>query len=235
MIKEKRMHKVEWKGKRICLEAVVFDMDGLMFDSERVVMYSWDVAGEKLGYGPLGENIYQTLGMGASLREAYFKKTYGADFPYEQFQEVYRQAYYEYADSKGVPMKPGLKELLELLKKLEIPTAMATSTASEDALRRLRQDDLEPYFQEIITGDMVTETKPSPEIYNKACSALGVTPGAAIALEDACNGILSAHRAGMNPILIPDLQKEFGTVESYLYARMESLLEVADWLQKSCF
>lgn len=224
--------RVEWDGKQFCLEAVVFDMDGLMFDSERVVMHSWNVAGEKLGYGPLGENIYNTLGMGSGLREQYFKKTYGEAFPYQKFQEMYREAYYEYADIHGVPMKPGLIELLELLKELEIPAAMATSTGAHDARRRLQQDDLEPYFQVIVTGDMVTETKPSPEIYQKACRALNVLPEHAAALEDACNGILSAHRAGMHPILIPDLQKDFSAVEGCVFARMDSLLETVSWLKK---
>lgn len=226
------MRKVEKNGKTICLEAVVFDMDGLMFDSERVVMYSWDVAGEKLGYGPMGHNIYNTLGMGAELREQYFRKSYGENFPYEQFKNVYRDAYYDYADTHGVPVKPGLLELLKLLKELEIPAAMATSTGAWDALKRLRQDDLEPYFQVIITGDMVSETKPSPEIYEKTCKALGVDPDHAIALEDACNGIISAHRAGMHPIMIPDLQKDSSSVDKYLYAKMESLTEVAAWLRE---
>lgn len=226
------MLNVEKNGKRICLEAVIFDMDGLMFDSEKVVMYSWNVAGEKLGYGPLGHNIYNTLGMGSELRERYFMSTYGENFPYERFKEVYRDAYYEYADTKGVPMKAGLVELLELLRKLKIPAAMATSTGAWDALKRLRQDHLEGYFQAIITGDMVKETKPSPEIYEKACRALKVKPDHAIALEDACNGILSAYRAGMHPIMIPDLQKDVSSVEEYLYARMESLNEVTDWLRE---
>lgn len=227
------MLNVEKNGKRICLEAVIFDMDGLMFDSEKVVMYSWDVAGEKLGYGPLGYNIYNTLGMGSELRERYFMSTYGENFPYERFKEVYRDAYYQYADTKGVPMKEGLVELLELLRELKIPAAMATSTGAWDALKRLRQDNLESYFQAIITGDMVTETKPSPEIYEKACRDLEVKPSHAIALEDACNGILSAHRAGMHPIMIPDLQKDVSSVEQYLYARMESLSEVAGWLKEA--
>lgn len=226
------MLHVEKNGRKICLEAVIFDMDGLMFDSERVVMHSWDVAGEKLGYGPLGHNIYHTLGMGAALREQYFRNTYGETFPYEQFREIYREAYYAYADQYGVPVKEGLLELLQLLKELKISAAMATSTASWDALKRLRKERLEEYFQAIITGDMVTETKPSPEIYEKACKALEVEPTHAIALEDAWNGILSAHRAGMHPIMIPDMQKDSGPVEQYLLAKMDSLCEVADWLRK---
>lgn len=226
------MLQVEKNGKKLLLEAVIFDMDGLMFDSERVVMHSWDVAGEKLGYGPLGHNIYHTLGMGAELRERYFRSTYGETFPYEKFRQVYRDAFYEYADTHGVPVKEGLVELLELLKELKISAAMATSTKAEDAMKRLQKEQLETYFQVIITGDMVKETKPSPEIYQKACAALEVDPKRTIALEDAWNGILSAYHAGVYPIMIPDIQKDSAPVDEYLYAKMESLQEVADWLRK---
>lgn len=227
------MLQVEFNGKRIDLEAVVFDMDGLMFDSERVVMYSWNAAGEQLGYDGLGENIYHTLGMGAALREQYFMKKYGPAFPYEQFKTLYRDAFYDYADRNGIPVKPGLRELLRLLKESGLPAAMATSTSAPDVKRRLEREGLEPYFQVIITGDMVKKTKPSPEIYQKACQELKVNPTHAIALEDACNGIISAHDAGMYPVMIPDLQKDISSVEPLLFAKMESLHEVADWLRES--
>ncbi|MDO5345876.1 MAG: HAD family phosphatase [Lachnospiraceae bacterium] len=228
------MIRIAWKGRPALLEAVVFDMDGLMFDSERVVMYSWDVAGKQLGYGPLGRNIYHTLGMGAKSRERYFRKTYGEEFPYEAFQKCYREAFYAYADTKGIPVKPGLRELLDFLKEQGIPAAMATSTGGQDVRKRLGREGLESYFQVIITGDMVKETKPSPEIYEKACRALQIEAAHAIALEDACNGIRSAYDAGMLPILVPDLQTDFSQVEELLYGKMASLLEVRKWLAQCC-
>lgn len=227
------MLQVTWNGRPACVEAVVFDMDGLMFDSERVVMLSWDQAGKKLGYEEFGQNIYHTLGMGAVSRERYFRKTYGDAFPYGQFQRLYREAFYDYADTKGIPVKPGLRELLEFLREAGIPAAMATSTSGPDVKKRLERENLEPYFQAIISGDMVKETKPSPEIYEKACRALGVDPARAIALEDACNGIRSAHGAGMLPILIPDLQKDSSEVDGLLYGKMDSLLQVRDWLAEN--
>lgn len=227
------MIQIEKEGRPVILEAVVFDMDGLMFDSERVVMYSWDVAGEQLGYGPLGHNIYNTLGMGAVSRERYFKNTYGEDFPHDRFRDLYRAAFYEYADTKGIPVKPGLRELLEVLRELELPVAMATSTGSEDVMRRLKREHLETCFQAVITGDMVTETKPAPEIYLKACRALGADPARAMALEDAWNGIKAAHSAGMMPVMIPDLQKDSSPVDELLFAKMDSLTDVADWLKRA--
>ena len=72
------------------IHGVVFDMDGLMFDSERIVKYSWDVAGERMGYGKLGDNIFYTLGFNVDKRKRHFQDTYGEDFPFEQFREEYR-------------------------------------------------------------------------------------------------------------------------------------------------
>ena len=97
------------------IQAVVFDMDGLMFDSERYVQKSWDIAGERLGYGPLGHNIVNTLGTNLTNRKKYFLEHYGNDFPFDKFLDGYRDAYYELVED-GVPAKKGLHEILKVLK-----------------------------------------------------------------------------------------------------------------------
>lgn len=229
------MLQAEWKGKKALVEAVVFDMDGLMYDSERVVMRSWDEAGAQMGYGKLGDNIYYTLGMGAGERKAYFMAKYGAAFPYQTFQTLYREAFYRISDTEGIPLKPGLRELLCFLREKAIPVAMATSTGGSDVKRRMERDALESFFQVIVTGDMVKKTKPSPEIYEKACRMLGSTPSRSIALEDACNGIRSASGAGLLPVMIPDLQKDSREVDDLLYAKMDSLTEVREWMERSSY
>lgn len=211
-------------------KGVVFDMDGLIFDSERIVQYSWDVAGECLGFGKLGDNIYNTLGLNRNSRERYFKGKYGEDFPFEKFQEEYRKAFYEYVGDAGLPAKPGLHELLEVLKERDIKMAVATSSSHNHAIASIKREGIYPYFHTIITGNMVTEAKPSPEIYQKACAGLQILPKECLALEDAYNGIRSAHAAGMMTIMVPDLLKDTSFVEEILDGKMDSLLDVAHWI-----
>ncbi len=215
-----------------CLRAVVFDMDGLMFDSERYVQKSWDIAGEILGYGPLGHNIVNTLGTNRKNREIYFKKHYGQDFPFEKFLDTYRNAYWEMSKGNGVPAKEGLHELLEVLKKYHIKMGVATSSSGEHAFGNLKREGIEDYFQAVITGNMVEHGKPEPDIYIEACRQLHIRPEQAIALEDAVNGIKAAHQAGMMPVMIPDIVRNTSMIDGILFAVYDSLLDLAEELDE---
>lgn len=211
-------------------KAVVFDMDGLMFDSERIIQMAWNEAGQKMGYGRLGdENSKNTMGYNNDRRRQYFLETYGAAFPYEEFRDCYRTEFAAYVKTHGLPAKKGLHELLEILKKRGIAMAIATSGGREYALENVRREGIEPYFQCIITGDMVMKAKPDPEIYQKACAALGVEPGDAMALEDSYYGIRAAAAAGMMAVMIPDLLPDISPVETLLAGWTDSLQDVAGW------
>lgn len=214
-------------------EAVVFDMDGIMFDSERIVQYSFNKAGEEMGYGLLGdENICFTLGMNRAGRKAYFKEKYGQDFPYDAFQKRYSGIYKEYVERNGLPVKPGLYEILEVLEKQGIPAAVATSSSRENALENLRRAGILEKFQAVITGDMVRAAKPDPEIYQKACESLNIEPGKAMALEDAPKGIMAAKRAGMYAVFIPDILEDMEKFPVLPDRKEESLLTAASWLSR---
>ena len=196
------------------IQAVVFDMDGLMFDSERYVQKSWDIAGERLGYGPLGHNIVNTLGTNLTNRKKYFLEHYGNDFPFDKFLDGYRDAYYELVED-GVPAKNGV----------------ATSSSEEHAVSNLKREGIFDYFDSVITGNMIEHGKPEPDIYIEACRRLKVDPSKAIALEDAINGIRSAYGAGMNPVMIPDIVQDTSKVDDILFGKCESLLEFAEILK----
>ena len=216
------------------IDAVIFDMDGLMIDTERIVQNSWNIVGKRMGYADLGEDIYHTMGLNVVRREEYFMDKYGKEFPFEEFLKDYRKEYYKYVNENGIDAKPGLYELLENLKQLRIPMAVATSTSRESAMKTLEAKNVTSYFEGFICGDMVTEAKPSPEIYLKACEVIGVHPKNAIALEDSFNGIKAAYAAGMMPVMVPDLIKDTSEVDDLLFAKKADLNEVAEWIKGNC-
>lgn len=213
------------------VEAVVFDMDGLIFDSERVVQRSWNDAGEILGYGRIGEHIYNTLGFNVKRREQYFKSVYGADFKMEEFNQITRERFHEIVGQEGLGVKPGVRELLEYLKSRGIKTAVATSSRKEYSTRILTEAGLMRYFDGAVFGDMVENAKPDPEIYLKACDAIGAKPENSVALEDAPAGIRAAHAAGMTPLMIPDLVEPDEEIKKLYFRKFNSLLEVLEFLR----
>lgn len=219
--------------KKMVIKAVIFDMDGLMIDSESVVRKAWKNVGQSMGYQELDKEIYNCMGMSAEKEEEYFKKRFGADFPYREFSAAYKKEYHQYEAAYGISAKSGLHEILETIRELKIPMAVASSSPNPVVLKHLEKHNAISYFQVIISGDMIKETKPSPEIYLKACEALHVKPGAAVALEDSLNGIKSAYAAGMLPVMIPDLTKDTKEVDGMLAAKLNNLSEAAEWI-KNC-
>lgn len=202
-------------------------MDGLMFDSERYIQTAWNQAGTMLGYGTLGDHIEKTLGFNGTKRREFFLDLCGQDFPYDEFLELYRSLYFDRVRKEGIPAKEGLHETLEVLKKLGIRMGVATSSSRENTLKNLEREQISGYFQTVITGDMIQHGKPEPDIYLEACRKLGAEPQDAIALEDAINGIKAAARAGMMPVMIPDLIKDTTEVDDILFGRYDSLAEFA--------
>ena len=213
-------------------QAVVFDMDGLMVDTERVIKYTWDVTGERMGYKNFGDNILHTLGKNRDQRNEYFLRTYGENFPLQDFLDGYHQVYAQYEKEHGIPKKKGLMELLKTLRKMEIPMGVATSTHGEHAVPELQRQGVLSYFQAVVTGDQVTKGKPDPEIYLAACESIVVEPGNCMALEDSPAGIRSASRAGMVPVMVPDLVEPTEEIRKMAYAVCKDLWEVRGLLEK---
>ena len=214
------------------IDAVVFDMDGLIFDSERIVQRSWNYAGEKLGYGRIGEHIYNTLGFNVVRREQYFKGVFGEDFPMLKFNELTRETFYEIVNREGLAVKTGVRELLEYLKEHRIKIAVATSSRKVHSISSLKQAGLWHYFDGGVFGDMVANAKPDPEIYLKACEQIQADPKACIALEDSPAGIRSSHAAGMMPIMVPDLAEPDEEIQKLYFRKYDSLLDVLDFIKQ---
>lgn len=211
--------------------AVVFDMDGVLFDTERISYECWEEAETVMGLGDLSEGTRGCVGLNWNDTEMLMHNLYGKDFPFEEFMETVHVLMKRHFSEEGIPLKKGVKEILEYLKENGYIIGLASSTGKESVMHHLEETGLTGYFQTIITGDMVEHSKPKPDIYLKACEELGVAPINAIAIEDSPNGIRSAYRAGMKPVMVPDLIEPTVEIEAMLYGKFHSLLDVLDYMK----
>lgn len=189
---------------------VIFDMDGVIFDSERSLLNCWidtarhyglDVAYVRDTYlRCVGTNSNQTTEI---YRNA-FLELLGEEKLWRVWDESYALYQNRYPDG-ALPLKPGVRELLEYLKAHGIPAGIASSSRKQTVERRIRAAGLSGFFVGCIGGDAVSISKPNPEIYLLACDAFGFAPGDTFAIEDSYNGIRAADAAGMRPIMVPDL------------------------------
>lgn len=211
-------------------KAVVFDMDGVLFDTEIICLQAWKMVGEEYHIEDIERTAIGCIGLNLTDTKAFFQKKYGADIDFEFYKAECSKHISEIIDREGLPLKPGVKEILAFLKQKSCRIALASSTAKSGVLKHINRAGISEFFEVVVGGDMVEHSKPRPDIYLMACSKLGVEPCEAIAIEDSPNGLRSAHAAGMMPIMVPDLIAPTAEIEKLLYARCDSLLEARDFL-----
>ena len=210
-------------------KAVVFDMDGVIFDSERLVLQCWTELAEKHGIPDIETVYYKCIGTNRAQTREIFLDFYGETFAYEAFREEASVLFHSRYDNGRMPMKPGVVELLEFLKEQGYAVGLASSTRSEVVRQEIGDAGLLPYFESLTCGDMVTVSKPNPEIFLKACEALGVLPEEAIAIEDSYNGIRAAYRAGMLPVMVPDMVAPDAEMKELAGWIGKDLIQVREW------
>lgn len=214
------------------INAIVFDMDGVIFDSERLVIDCWKPIAEKYHIPNIEEACYECMGINAKLTEEKMLARYGQDFPYQAYKKEMSALFYERAKDGKLPQLPGVKELLTFLRENGFQIALASSTRREVVERELSEGGLIHFFDSIVCGDMVTKSKPDPEIFLLACKELGVEPENAYAVEDSYNGIRSAHAAGMKAIMVPDLAPATEEMRKLSFKIVTSLFEVLAFLKE---
>lgn len=193
--------------------AVVFDMDGLLFDSERLYAETILTAAREVGC-PMSHDVFlQLVGRSRDTNHRFLIEHYGADYPLEALIAAWGRHFQALAAS-DLRLKPGALALLDLLDELGLPRAIATSSTHAAVRRNLERHRLVDRFHRVVAhGDYATG-KPSPDPFLAAAERLGVAPASCLALEDSHNGVRSASAAGMMTIMVPDLIPPTDTIQA---------------------
>lgn len=213
------------------MKAVVFDMDGVLFDTEKLCRASWTALAKEQGIEDMEEVFMQCVGRNANDTKALVLHHYGPDFPYDTFRQRSSEWFWKQIEKSGVPVKPGVWELLSYLKKAGYNIGLASSSRRESVISNLTDAGIAEYFSVIVTGDMVEHSKPRPDIYLLACEKMQVSPEEAYAIEDSPNGIRAAYAAGMKPVMVPDLIAPDEEMRTLSFGIFKNLLEVRDFLR----
>lgn len=211
-------------------DAVIFDMDGVIFDSERLVLECWERIAAQYHFAGIREVFISCIGTNKVKTKEIVLDYYGEDFPYDEFSKEASLLFHQATDRDGLPVKKGVRELLDHLLGARVPVGVASSTRLEAVTQELKQAGLYEYFHTVVGGDQLKHSKPEPDIYLMACEKMGVTPECTYAIEDSYNGIRSAFRAGMKPIMVPDMLPATEEMRKKSVIILEDLLQVKEWL-----
>ena len=214
------------------IRAVIFDMDGLLLDTEKLLVKFWVQAANEAGFPMTRENALAIRSLHRKFAIPYLQSLFGEEFDYVKIRSRRMELMKEYLSDHSLELKDGAKELLCFLRENKIMPAVATATDYERTQDYLRRVGIFEYFDKIVCATMVEQGKPRPDIYIFAANQLGLEPSECIALEDSPNGVRSAADAGCKTIMVPDLTEPDDELSGLIYARADSLREVIDIIKR---
>ncbi len=215
------------------LKGAIFDMDGLMIDTEKLYLKFWIQSAKDFGYDMKPEHVYAIRSMARKYSIPTLKGFLGEGCPTEEIRAHRTELMAEYINEHGLEVKKGLFELLYYLKGREIKMAVATATPRSRTTEYLEKIGAAKFFSAVICGDMVETGKPAPDIYLTAARELGLPPEECAAFEDSPNGIKAAHAAGCHAIMIPDMTQPDDEIKPLLSAVYENLGLAVDYFERS--
>ena len=214
------------------VDAVIFDLDGTLTDTEKFYQKAWPMALEHFGYKVEPWMPLELRSLGRPFAPRKFESWFGRDFDYEKVRSYRKEIVKDMMKKDGIPLKPGAKEILTWLRENGILVSLATANDQKRTAEYLKKIGLYDMFDKIICADMVHYGKPAPDIYRYACEGLGLEPQRTFAVEDSPNGIRSAYGAGCKVVMVPDLTEPDEELKKMLIARVDSLIDIKRFFEE---
>ena len=215
------------------IEAVIFDMDGVIFDTERVYLEDWIKVFKQYGYDMKKEIYVSVMGTGRKNVKRVFIKEFGEELPIEEMYIIKDKLLVEAIENNKIPLKLGAIELLDFLRDNGCKIALATSAKRDRMEKQLNGANIKEKFDTLVCGDDVERAKPNPDIFLKTANKLGVSPENCIVVEDSCAGIEAAHNAKMMGLHVEDLKEADETIKKYCYKNFKDLIEIKEFIRKN--
>lgn len=217
------------------VSGIIFDMDGVLIDSERQSNEGWLWAAEQLGVDMPMWLIDSFKGAPAELCCKFFDDYYKGVIDYWEAKELRTQHVYKIRETEGIPVKKGVKDIFEYIRNNGLKCAVATSTRRESAEKTLHKIEVWDYLDAVVYGDEVEHGKPEPDIFLRAAKAIGISPSEAVVVEDSINGIMAGYAAGMRVVHIPDtiaIDDDIRKLTYMVCADLNGLIDVVESINK---
>ena len=202
--------------------AAIFDMDGLMLETERPMIPLWAEAGKLFNRNITPELVIATIGLNSYDTKDLCMRELGPDFPYAEFRKELHRLF-DAQFENGITHKPGLLKLLDHIASLGLPMAVGTSSRRDAAVWKLEKAGIAGRFLHIVGGDDVKKGKPAPDIFLKAAEKLGISPSLCVGFEDSPAGLQALRAAGIASVFIKDIIEPAPEILSTVWRRFDNL------------